>query len=128
MTDPKRGLDIMGVMEKRDSFQHKPDQDLLSELVKRTLKAVDPLRIILFGSAARGSMGPDSDLDLLIVVRDGVHRRKTAQAVYKNLAGIGFPKDVIVATETDIRLFGENPSLVIYPALRQGMEIYHASG
>ena len=128
MTDPKKGLNIMGIVEKRDPFQHRPDQDLLGELVKRTVEAVDPLRIILFGSAARGSMGPDSDLDLLIVVRDGVYRRKTAQAVYKSLGGIGFPKDVVVATESDIRLFGENPSLVIYPALRQGMEVYHAAG
>lgn len=118
----------MGVMGKRNPSKNKPEQELLGELVKRTVEAVDPLRIILFGSAARGSMGPDSDLDLLIVVRDGVHRRKTAQAVYKSLGGIGFPKDVVVATEKDIRMFGENPSLVIYPALRQGREIYHAAG
>jgi uncharacterized protein len=111
----------------KSSYQNKPDPNLLDELVKRTIAAVDPLRIILFGSAARGSMGPDSDLDLLIVVRDGVHRRRTAQTVYKNLRGIGLAKDVVVATETDIHLYGDNPSLVIYPALHQGKEIYHAS-
>jgi len=118
----------MGVIKKNDSYKDKPEQALLDELVKRTVEAVDPLRIILFGSAARGSMGPDSDLDLLIVVRDGSHRRQTAQAVYKSLGGIGFAKDVVVATETDVRLFGDNPSLVIYPALNQGREIYYAAG
>jgi len=117
----------MGDIDKRDSYQDNPDQNLLDELVKRTVAAVNPLRIILFGSAARGSMGPDSDLDLLIVMRDGVHRRRTAQAVYKSLGGLGFAKDVVVATETDVRLFGSNPSLVIYPALNQGKEIYHAA-
>jgi hypothetical protein len=71
-------------------------------------------------------MGQDSDLDLLVVVPDGVHRRRTAQAVYKSLKGIGFAKDVVVVTESDIREYGDNPSLVIYPALRQGKELYHA--
>ena len=102
------------------------EEGVLDEVVKRTVKAVQPLRIILFGSAARGTMGQDSDLDLLVVVPDGVHRRRTAQAVYKSLRGIGFAKDVVVVTESDIREYGDNPSLIIYPALRQGKELYHA--
>ena len=52
----------------RESFPLKPAQRLLDELVKRTVEAVNPLQIILFGSAARGAMGPHSDLDLLVVV------------------------------------------------------------
>jgi predicted nucleotidyltransferase len=102
------------------------EQGLLDEVVKRTVKAVQPLRIILFGSASRGTMGQDSDLDLLVVVPDGVHRRRTAQTVYKSLRGIGFAKDVVVVTESDVREYGDNPSLIIYPALRQGKELYHA--
>jgi predicted nucleotidyltransferase len=105
---------------------HTRKQGLLDEVVKRTVKAVQALRIILFGSAARGTMGQDSDLDLLVAVPDGVHQRRTAQAVYKSLKGIGFAKDIVVVTESDIREFGDNPSLIIYPALRQGKELYHA--
>ncbi len=111
-----------------ESTPKEPDDRLLDEVVRRTVAAAHPVRIILFGSAARGAMGPDSDLDLLVVVRDGVHRRRTAQAIYKSLGGIGFAKDVVVATEGDIRQFGKNPSLVICPALSQGKEIYHAAG
>ena len=102
------------------------EQGVLDEVVKRTVRAVQPLRIILFGSAARGTMGQDSDLDLLVVVPDGVHRRQTAQTVYKSLRGIGFAKDVVVVIESDVREYGDNPSLIIYPALRQGKELYHA--
>jgi predicted nucleotidyltransferase len=105
---------------------HTREPGLLDEVVKRTVKAVQPLRIILFGSAARGTMGQDSDLDLLVVVADGLHRRRTAQAVYKSLKGIGFAKDIVVVTESDIKEYGDNPSLIIYPALRQGKELYHA--
>ncbi|OHB67906.1 MAG: hypothetical protein A2Y76_11300 [Planctomycetes bacterium RBG_13_60_9] len=118
----------MSTSDGTSSIQSKPDQRLLDEVVKRTVAVAHPVRIILFGSAARGAMGPDSDLDLLVVVRDGVHRRRTAQAIYKSLRGIGFAKDVVVATESDVRQFGKNPSLVICPALTQGKEIYRAAG
>jgi predicted nucleotidyltransferase len=106
----------------------KLDQRLLDELVRRVVDAVRPRRIILFGSGAREQMGPQSDLDLLVVMPDGVHRRRTAQAVYKSLGGLGFAKDVVVVTESDLQQFGQNPSLVIFPALQQGKELYHAGG
>ena len=115
----------MTTIDNPNSTQNNPDQHLLDDLIKRTVEAVHPLRIILFGSAARSAMGPDSDLDLLIVMSDGNHRRRTAQTVYRSLRGIGFPKDVVVVTESDIQKYGDNPSLVLYPALRQGKEIYH---
>lgn len=108
--------------------RHEPDQQIIDELVRRIVEAVNPRRIILFGSAARGAMGPDSDLDVLVVMPDGVHRRRTAQEIYKCLRGLGFAKDVVVVTESDIGEYGDNPSLVLYPALRQGKELYHAIG
>ena len=106
----------------------KLDQRLLDELVRRVVDAVRPRRIILFGSGAREQMGPQSDLDLLVVMPDGVHRRRTAQTVYQSLGGLGFAKDVVVVTESDLQQFGQNPSLVIFPALQQGKELYHAGG
>ena len=105
-----------------------PDPQLLSELVRRIVQSARPLRIILFGSAARGDMGPDSDLDVLVIMPDGVHRRRTAQSVYRSLRGLGRSKDVVVVTESDVREHGENPSLVLYPTLQHGREIYHAAG
>jgi uncharacterized protein len=107
---------------------NEPDKQLLDEMVRRIVDAVNPRRIILFGSAARGAMSAHSDLDFLVVMPDGTHRRRTAQTVYRSLRGLGFAKDIVVVTESDIRNYGENPSLVIYPALRQGKELYHAAG
>lgn len=106
----------------------KPTADLLNEVIRRIITAVHPLRVVLFGSAGRGQMGPDSDLDLLVVMPDGTHRRQTARRIYRSLAGIGVAKDIVVITESDIRDHGNNPSLVIYPALREGRELYHAAG
>ncbi|MBF0462305.1 MAG: nucleotidyltransferase domain-containing protein [Magnetococcales bacterium] len=103
-----------------------PDPDLLAEMVKRIVAVAHPLRIILFGSAARGEMGPDSDVDLLVVVPDGCHRRQMSQTVFRALRGMGISKDVIVVTKQDVLDYGCNPSLVIAPALAEGKELYHA--
>ena len=104
----------------------RPDDQLLSELVRRIVDSVNPLRIILFGSSARGNMGPHSDLDVLVIMPDGVHRRHIAQEAYKSLRGLGVSKDVVVVTEGDVRAHSANYSLVLHPALEEGKELYHA--
>ncbi len=102
------------------------NDDLIDEIVRRVSGAVGPLRVILFGSAARGEMGPASDVDLLIVVPDGTRRREASRKAFRALSGLGIAKDVIVVTEGDLKKFGGNPSLVIKPALEEGREVYHA--
>lgn len=39
-------------------------------LLRPVIAYFNPRRVILFGSAARGEAGPDSDLDLLVVLDD----------------------------------------------------------
>ena len=101
---------------------------LLERVVRIIVESVHPIQIILFGSTARGDHGPNSDLDLLIVMPNGVHRRQVARRIYRDLCGIGSAKDVIVVTEEDVRQFKDNPSLIIMPALREGRELYRAAG
>jgi predicted nucleotidyltransferase len=103
-----------------------PDPAMLDDLVKRIVEAVHPLRIILFGSAARGEMGPDSDLDVLVVMPDGTHRRNTIKYLYRRLYGFETPKDILVATESDIREQASNPGLIYRTVLQEGKEIYRA--
>jgi predicted nucleotidyltransferase len=98
----------------------------LDELVRRIVDAAHPLRIILFGSAARGEMGPDSDVDVLVVMPDGTHRRHTAQDIYPKLIGVGIAVDVLVATPTDLERFGDNIGLVYHEIIRDGRELYAA--
>lgn len=103
-----------------------PDAPLVEEIVSRITNAVRPLRIILFGSAGRGAMNENSDLDLLIVMPEGAHRRDTAKKVYRALRGLGLSKDIIVVTERDVAEHKENPSLVLKPAMEEGRELYAA--
>lgn len=101
--------------------------EILDELVRRIVASVHPVRIILFGSAARGSMGPDSDLDVLVVMPDGIHRRDTATVVYRSLRRFPYPKDIVVATVGDLVLYGDVIGLVYRQALKEGRELYHAA-
>ena len=103
-----------------------PEMTILDDLVARILAVAQPLRIILFGSAARGQMGPDSDVDILVIMPDGTHRRKTTQAIYRNMNGTGVAKDIVVATISDIERNKNNWSMVYYEALRDGKELYRA--
>jgi len=104
------------------------DPEFLAQIVQRIVETVHPLRIILFGSAARGDSGPHSDLDFLIVMPDGIHRRQTARRIFRKLCGMGFAKDVIVVTEEDVRRLKDNPSMIVMPALQEGKELYRAAG
>lgn len=104
-----------------------PEPRIVEELVRRIVQGVHPLRIILFGSAATGQMGPNSDLDVMVVVPDGTHRGRTAQQIYLHLWGLGFAKDVVVVTESDLREHGTNPYMIIKSALEEGRELYRAT-
>lgn len=121
---PTALMNESGVLETRMKGHHgAPDKALLTEIVHRVVEAAHPERIILFGSAARGEMGPHSDLDIL-VVKKGVKGRATTFAIYKALRGITTGIDVIVVTPSDLRKHGDSPSLIFHPALREGKVVY----
>ena len=101
------------------------DQSILSRIVRRVVEAAQPERIILFGSAARGEMNRQSDVDLL-VVKAGAHRRKTAGLIHRNLRGVGAAVDLVVVTPEDIERYGDTHTLVIKPALKEGRVVYQA--
>jgi predicted nucleotidyltransferase len=101
-------------------------QQARDEVIRRIVEAVDPIRIILFGSAARGEEHEGSDVDLLVVMPDGAHRRHTAQAIYPSLLGTGVAVDVLVATPSDLERYGDSPGLVYREIMREGVELYAA--
>ena len=103
----------------------RPTAELLKEVVRRVVAVVHPEKIILFGSGARGTMGPDSDLDLLVIA-SVPHRRRAALAIREGLRGLGVPKDVIVATPEDIHRYGDVVGYILRPALKEGKVIYAA--
>jgi uncharacterized protein len=104
-----------------------PNPEVLEEMVRRIRATTNPLRIILFGSAARGEMGPHSDLDLLIVVPDGNDCLAIAQTLYSRLRGLGYAKDILVVQQSDLEKHGDNPYLIYHTALTEGKDLYRAA-
>jgi predicted nucleotidyltransferase len=100
-------------------------QEILQQIIERVVEVAQPEKIILFGSAARGEMGPNSDVDLL-VIKTGAHRLDLAGKIYRNLHGVGEAVDVVVVTPEDVERYGKSPALVIAPALRDGKVVYAA--
>ena len=98
-------------------------QDKLDLIIRRIVEVAKPEKIILFGSAARGAMGPNSDVDLL-VIKSGANRLDLMGEIYRNLHGVGEPVDVIVATPEDVERYRNSFALGIYPALREGKVVY----
>ena len=102
----------------------KTARTVIDKLVGDIIKSVNPLQIILFGSAARGDTGEHSDIDLLVVMPEGVHRRRTAQKLYREITGLGVPFDIVVATPQDLEKHKDNRGLIYKSALKEGIEIY----
>ena len=97
----------------------------IEEAVRRIIDEAHPRQIFVFGSAARGTAGPNSDLDLLVVMPDGTDRIETAYRLHRCLRGIEYPADIVVVTESEVAALKDNPSLVIHTALEEGQEVFH---
>lgn len=100
--------------------------EIADTYVKKIIECSDPVKIILFGSAAKGSMGKYSDFDFLVVMKNGSERRKTAHKIYKNIREIDYSADIIVVTEEDVDTYKDSEWNVINPALREGKILYAA--
>jgi len=101
------------------------DQRLLDRIIPRIVEVAQPEKIILFGSAARGAMGPNSDLDLLII-KSCPRRRTVAMQIYSKVGGMGCAPEITVVTPENVERYGHSSALVIEPALREGRVVYAA--
>jgi predicted nucleotidyltransferase len=100
---------------------------VLAEVVRRLVDAYHPDRIYLFGSAARGDAGPDSDYDIMVVVPDdAAPELRDCDVAYRALRGLGIAKDILVWTrhefEKRLHLKASLPSTI----LREG-KLLHAA-
>ncbi len=101
---------------------------LLKDVVSATVGAVDPERIILFGSRARGDARPDSDLDLLVVEREPFSESRSRQQELKRvrraLWQFRVPIDVLIYSSDEVEEWRTSPHHVIGRSLREGVTLY----
>lgn len=105
-------------------------QDIVSRL-----RPLAPYKVILLGSCAWGTPGPDSDVDLLVVLDDETTPEDAASrgALYKRVARRlrdierTVPLDLIVHTRPMHRTFLERDSMFARKVERDG-EVLYAKG
>ncbi len=102
----------------------KPDPAILADVIRRIVEAAKPEKIVLFGSGACGTMGPDSDLDLLVIKGGRFNRHRTTVAITRALRGKGAPVDIVVVTPAEVERYRDAHCLVICPAIREGKVVY----
>ena len=110
----------------RKSGQQAIDERTLGEIVRRIVEVADPEKIIVFGSAARGEMGPNSDVDLLVVKAGEFDQNRLLGDIYVRLHGVGRAVDVVLVTCEEFERYRGTHCLVIAPAQQEGREVYHA--
>ena len=107
-------------------YDGKTLEEWLPEVVERVVERFDPLRIVLFGSLARGETNRDSDIDLLVVFEhvEWENKRELEVDVRVALAEVPVPIDVIVTDPDEISRRGHLVGPILRPALREGKILY----
>jgi predicted nucleotidyltransferase len=113
-------MEKAGALEKTEG-EH---SELLAEITRRIRAVSDPQRIILFGSYARGEPGPGSDLDLLVIKDQVDSTRAEAARIYRALADLTMPVDVVVVRTAYVQRYGDLVGTIVRPALRDGKVLY----
>lgn len=96
----------------------------IQEMVRRIVEQFHPEKVILFGSYARGTAGPDSDVDLLVVMPFSGSKFEKEVEIRVTLRGLGIAKDVFVATPDQVERFRNIVGTLLRPALREGKVLY----
>jgi predicted nucleotidyltransferase len=99
-------------------------QEQIREMVQRIVRQFMPEKIILFGSHARGSAGPDSDVDLLIVMPVAGSKREKVVEIGVALHDIRIAKDLIVVTPEEFEWRKDTIGTIEWPAWHEGKVVY----
>ena len=121
----RTSLRIRAVREGRYLLERDP---VLRRIVEVIVREIDPDRIILFGSRARGDYREDSDYDIL-VLKEGVSPKdrgkwemKVEMALLRE--GIFAPADIIVQDAVRYGRLKNRVGKVYYSVSREGVLVY----
>ncbi len=101
-----------------------PVAETLPAAIENLVRAVNPEKIILFGSYASGNPTPDSDVDLLVIVRTDEPYRERYLRVAMALKPRLFPLDLIVKTPEEVEEALRTFSPFLREVLTKGVCLY----
>lgn len=96
-----------------------------ADLLESVVAYFRPRRVILFGSAARGEAGPDSDLDLLVILDDDAPpEQRTLRAGDRARRSFRRAADVIPVRESTFEVKSRIAGTLSHAARTEGIVVY----
>ena len=97
----------------------------IEQAKERLVGVYKPLEIYLFGSYAWGHPDDQSDLDLLVIVKEfRQDRYKSLVEGFRSLSDLDIAKDLLVITKEEFDARADDPRRLMYQIKRQGKKIY----
>jgi predicted nucleotidyltransferase len=115
---PTKGADIIPV------GLTVPVGETLGQAIQRIVKALDPEKIILFGSFAYGNPTADSDVDLLVIMQTNASLTERYLSVSRLLRPRPFPVDILVKTPQEIERAVSSDDFFLKEVLSRGKILY----
>jgi predicted nucleotidyltransferase len=94
------------------------------EVTRRILAVSDPIKVIVFGSHARGEGTEHSDLDILVVLDQVESTRTESIRLRRALRGLMYPIDILISTPQQLTRYQDVEGMIYKFALEEGTVIY----
>lgn len=99
-------------------------REIILEIAERIRKGYKPEMIVLFGSYAQGRIGPDSDIDLLVIKDSNLRRDERDREIRPLLRDIKLPLDIFVYTPEEVNKFRQLEGSFLNEIFKKGEVIY----
>ncbi len=97
----------------------------MKAVLERLIAVARPRKIILFGSYVRGQVGPDTDLDVLVVTENCVSNPRTESVRLRDaVSDVDMSMDILVVPEAQFDALRDTPGLIYREACEQGRLVY----
>ena len=99
----------------------------LRPAIQKIVQELHPEMIVLFGSYAYGNPNPDSDVDLLVILKTKASPKDRSWAVSRLLLPRPFPVDILVKTPREVKQGLKTGDFFLKEILTRGKVLYDRS-
>ncbi|GAB4495033.1 MAG: nucleotidyltransferase domain-containing protein [Anaerolineales bacterium] len=103
------------------------DEQVLQKIVRRVVEAVNPSRVILFGSQARCEADEQSDIDLMVLKPEVKNIGQEMIHLYQAIGTLDTGIDVLLYSDAEFEVRSQVPGTVLYWARKEGRNLYVAA-